>query len=137
MWMSRVARQGGTRAAGAVLLLAPSAAAQRGSSSAPPAEHTLRSLTEVVNVPVTVRDEDQQLVRDLKREDFVLKEDGRVQQIKYFSRTSDVPLTFGFVVDTTVCQDVQLPLEKDAMEEFVQQVMQPSDRGCDAFRRGS
>src|SRR6266700_435946 len=76
-------------------------------------DHTLKSLTEVVNVPVTVRDEDQRLISDLKREDFSLAEDGRAQLIKYFSRTRDVPLTLGLMVDTTVCQDEGLPLEKE------------------------
>jgi len=92
-------------------------------------DHTLKSLTEVVNVPVTVRDEDQRLISDLKREDFSLAEDGRAQLIKYFSRTRDVPLTLGLMVDTTVCQDEGLPLEKELAQEFIRHVMQPGDQG--------
>ena len=90
---------------------------------------TLKSLTEVVNVPVTVRDADERLVSNLKREDFSIAEDGRAQLIKYFSRTRDVPLTVGLVVDTTVCQDEGLPLEKELAQEFIHQVMQPGDQG--------
>src|SRR5438552_2302181 len=85
-------------------------------------DHTLKSLTEVVNVPVTVRDEDQRLISDLKREDFSLVEDGRTQLIKYFSQTREVPLTLGLMVDTTVCQDEGLPLEKELAQEFIRHV---------------
>ncbi len=92
-------------------------------------EHTFKSLTEVVNVSVTVRDADERLVSNLKREDFSITEDGRVQLIKYFSRTRDVPLTLGLMVDTTVCQDEGLPLEKELAQEFIHQVMQPGDQG--------
>lgn len=90
---------------------------------------TLKSLTEVVNVPVTVRDEYQHLVSNLTRNDFSLTEDGRAQLIKYFSRTREVPLTLGVIVDTTVCQDEALPLEKELAQDFIHQVMQPGDQG--------
>ncbi|HEV2349060.1 MAG TPA: VWA domain-containing protein [Terriglobia bacterium] len=98
-------------------------------SSASAANPTLKSLTEVVNVPVTVRDDDQHLISNLTREDFSLAEDGRLQLIKYFSRTRDVPLTLGAIVDTTVCQDEALPLEKELAQDFIHQVMQPGDQG--------
>src|SRR5689334_1245590 len=49
--------------------------------SAGSTDDTLKSVTEVVNVPVTVRDEDQHLISDLKREDFSITEDGRTQEI--------------------------------------------------------
>ncbi len=122
------------------LLIGSSASGQRSPSSVPsepagssgfggPSDHTLKSLTEVVNVPVTVRDGDQRLISDLKREDFSLTEDGRTQLIKYFSRNLDVPLTLGLVVDTTVCQDEGLPLEKELAQDFIRQVMKPGDQG--------
>jgi VWFA-related protein len=96
----------------------------------PPAYgQTLKSVTEVVNVPVTVRGPDQRLVHGLKREDFALTENGKAQQIRYFSLTSDVPLTLGFLVDTTVCQDQALPLERETAKDFIRQVMQTGDQG--------
>lgn len=125
----------------AALLNSPTLAGQRGatvsdppkahriSSSSTGADPTLKSLTEVVNVPVTVRDEYQHLIPNLTRDDFSLTEDGRKQLIKYFSRTRDVPLTLGVMVDTTVCQDEALPLEKELAQDFIHQIMQPGDQG--------
>jgi len=103
--------------------------AERPSSASVATNPTLKSLTEVVNVPVTVRDEYEHLISNLKREDFSLAEDGRKQLIKYFSRTRDVPLTLGVMVDTTVCQDEALPLEKELAQDFIHQVMAPGDQG--------
>ena len=48
-----------------------------------------------MNVFATVRDKKGQIVKDLKKEDFSLVEDGRPQVIKYFSQQSDLPLTLG------------------------------------------
>jgi VWFA-related protein len=56
---------------------------------------------DVVNAFVTVRDRKGTFIKDLKQEDFTLKEDGRKQTISYFSRESDLPLTIGLVADTS------------------------------------
>jgi len=52
----------------------------------------------VVNVFATVRDKDGQIVKNLTRDDFALAEDGRPQNIRYFSQQSDLPLTLGLLV---------------------------------------
>jgi VWFA-related protein len=105
----------------------PPKAVKRSSASAEK-DATLKSLTEVVNVPVTVRDDEKHLIPNLTRADLSLTEDGRAQSIKYFSQTRDVPLTLGVLVDTTVCQDEALPLEKELAQDFLQQVMQTGDQ---------
>lgn len=48
-------------------------------------ETLLRIDTELVQIDVMVEDEKGQLVRNLKREDFQLIEDGKVQSLSYFS----------------------------------------------------
>ncbi len=50
-----------------------------------PEDETLRVETELVQIEVTVTDKEGKLVRDLKREDFILREDGKPQDIAYFS----------------------------------------------------
>ncbi len=50
-----------------------------------PDEATIRIETELVQIEVTVTDKSGKLVRDLKRADFELKEDGKPQDISYFS----------------------------------------------------
>jgi VWFA-related protein len=46
---------------------------------------TIRIETELVQVEAIVTDKNGKLIRDLKREDFELKEDGKPQDIAYFS----------------------------------------------------
>lgn len=48
-------------------------------------EAVVRIDTELVQIDVVVEDEKGQLVRTLKREDFQLTEDGKVQSLSYFS----------------------------------------------------
>src|SRR5579864_2219688 len=58
----------------------------------------------VVTLPVTVRDKKGQIVRNLTKDDFVLQEDGRLQAIKYFAQDTNLPLTLGLLVDTSLSQ---------------------------------
>ncbi len=45
-----------------------------------------------------------QFVNDLTKDDFVLSENKRPEDIRYFSRESDLPLTIGLLVDTSLSQ---------------------------------
>src|SRR6516164_3152683 len=49
---------------------------------------------------VTVREGKAGFVGDLTKENFVVKEDGKVQQIHQFSR-DDVPVSVGLVIDNS------------------------------------
>ena len=84
---------------------------------------TFSSNVKVVNVFATVRNGNGEIVRNLNKEDFVLKEDGRLQEIKYFSRETDLPLTIGFVVDTSGSTKKVLPDERMAARAFIDQVL--------------
>ncbi|MBV9267624.1 MAG: VWA domain-containing protein [Acidobacteriaceae bacterium] len=79
----------------------------------------------VVNVYATVRDKQGQIVRDLNKDDFDLKEDGRPQLIRYFSQQTDLPLTIGLLVDTSGSERRMIGTEKDASTAFLEQVMRP------------
>ena len=59
-----------------------------------------------------------ELVKDLKQEDFTIEEDGRPQVIKYFSRETDLPLTLGLMIDTSGSQMRVLGKEKDATSKI-------------------
>jgi len=83
----------------------------------------------VVNVYATVRDRSGELVTDLGEEEFVLEEDGEAQEIEYFSRQADVPLTLGLLVDTSVSQRRIINRQRRASAQFLRQVLRPmSDR---------
>ena len=57
----------------------------------------------VVNTLATVQNKSGKLINDLTKDDFTLLEDGRPQAIRYFSQQSDLPLTIGLMVDTSIC----------------------------------
>jgi VWFA-related protein len=77
----------------------------------------------VVTMLATVRDKKGTIVRNLKKDDFVLEEDGRAQVIKYFSQQTDQPLTLGLLVDTSGSQRRVLGKERDASRTFIEQVL--------------
>ena len=52
-----------------------------------------------------------------------LTEDGRPQTLKYFARETDLPLTLGMLVDTSMSQRRVLSEERDASESFLAQVL--------------
>jgi VWFA-related protein len=76
-----------------------------------------------VNVLATVRDKQGKIVNNLSKDDFILDEDGRPQTIKYFTRETDLPLTLGLLVDTSLSQRRVLDKERSASGTFVDQVL--------------
>jgi len=92
----------------------------------PQATPTLKVRTEVVNIYAVVRDK-KQPVPNLNKEDFAVSEDGVQQEIRYFSRETDTPLTLGIMVDTSGSQQNVLRIEQDQADVFVGQVIRPKD----------
>jgi len=86
---------------------------------------TFSAGVKVVNVLATVRDKQGQIVKDLKKEDFTLLEDGRPQVIRYFAQQSDLPLTLGLLVDTSYSERRMIPTERSASHKFLRQVLRP------------
>ena len=84
----------------------------------------------VVNVLATVRDKHGAIVRKLERDDFALEEDGRPQAIRYFARETDLPLTLGLLVDTSMSQRRLIGQERTASARFLDQVLrEDKDQG--------
>jgi VWFA-related protein len=86
-------------------------------------ETTFSTDVKVVNVLATARTKQGQIAGDLTRDDFILTEDGRPQTIRYFSRETDLPLTIGLMVDTSMSQRRVLGMERDASYRFLDQVL--------------
>jgi VWFA-related protein len=84
---------------------------------------TISVKVKVVNVLATVRDKSGQIVNDLNKDDFILSEDGRPQSIHYFTRETDLPLTLGLLVDTSMSQRRVLDLERSASHSFLDQMV--------------
>lgn len=77
----------------------------------------------VVNVLATVRDKHGNIVNTLGKDDFTLDEDGRPQVIRYFTRDTDMPLTLGLLVDTSMSQMRVLDDERTASAGFTNDVL--------------
>ena len=86
-------------------------------------EPTFSSGIQVVNLLATVRNKKAEIIRDLEKDDFSLLEDGRPQSIRYFSRESNLPLTIGLMVDTSMSQVHVLDAERGASFRFLDQVL--------------
>lgn len=83
---------------------------------------------DVVNVLSTVHDKRGALVNDLDKEDFEVFENGRRQNIRYFARETDLPLTIALLVDVSGSVHAVIDEEKEAAAQFFQTVLRPSDQ---------
>ena len=90
-------------------------------------EPTLKSDVDLVSVYFTVRDSHRRLLDDLDQQQFQVREDGRLQTIKFFSHHSDVPLNVGVLLDTGTSTPSTLAFEADATRMFVQRVVRSTD----------
>lgn len=82
---------------------------------------------DLVNILATVRGRNNALIGNLEQKDFRLFEDGKEQQIKYFSRETDLPLTIGLLVDTSGSMANLIEVERRAAAEFFRKVLRPQD----------
>ena len=91
-------------------------------------QEPVRVKVNLVNVSFSVRDSRGALVEDLTKDDFEVLEDAVPQKIAFFSRSSDVPLTLGLIVDASGSQDHFSKQHKHDLEVFLQDVLGPKDR---------
>ncbi|HXQ26339.1 MAG TPA: VWA domain-containing protein [Candidatus Acidoferrales bacterium] len=83
----------------------------------------ITSQVKLVTVYATVRDKHGKIMPNLNKEDFVLDEDGRAQSISNFVRESDLPLTLGLLVDTSLSQRRVLESERSASYTFLDHML--------------
>jgi len=107
--------------AGSAALQAQQTPAAQSSQSQPPPK--LKVESKLVYVNAVVRDKKGKIVSTLNKEDFKLDEDGRPQAITNFIRESDLPLTLGLLVDTSMSQRHVLDSERDASYTFLDQML--------------
>lgn len=94
---------------------------------APPGA-VIKSRAIVVNLFVTASS-GKEYVRDLKKEDFSIYEDGVLQEIKYFnnlSQSKDLPLTIAVLVDTSASVTDKLQQEVATASAFFKQIVRPN-----------
>jgi VWFA-related protein len=103
----------------AVTVFAFGDAALWSQQQAPPISVDVR----MVSMLATVRDKHGRLVNTLTKDDFAVEQDGHPQVITYFTKESDLPLTLGLLVDTSMSQRRVLDQERSASHDFLDQVL--------------
>ncbi|HUO86529.1 MAG TPA: VWA domain-containing protein [Thermoanaerobaculia bacterium] len=90
-----------------------------------PAERLDVALTELY---VVVTGADGRPVRDLSGADFVVRENGRRQEIATFGDAADLPLTLGLALDSSASMFVKLPAVREAALEVLADLTPGRDR---------
>jgi len=115
------------------ILSSASLSAQQPNPSAPPPpasqEQIQKSQTVIpvqvnlVDVLFTVLDRRNKLVPSLEKQDFKVLDDNVSQDIRYFSRQSDLPLRIGMLLDTSNSIRDRIKFEQDAANNFLFSVL--------------
>ena len=77
---------------------------------------------DLVTVACSVSDHDGAPVKNLKREDFRLTDNGQPREIADFWQESDLPLTVALVADVSGSQAGFIKNHRDAIAQFLKQV---------------
>ena len=84
---------------------------------------TIRTQVNLVDVLFTVLDRRNKLVSNLEKQDFKIYDDNQQQDIRYFSKQSDLPLRIGMLMDTSNSIRDRLRFEQDAANNFLYSVL--------------
>ncbi len=84
---------------------------------------TFSTSVKVVDLLAVVRTRKGEIISNLTKDDFTILESGRPQSIRYFSKETDLPLTIGLMVDTSMSQVKLLDAERTATFHFLDQVL--------------
>jgi Ca-activated chloride channel homolog len=84
---------------------------------------TIKVPVNLVDVLFTVLNRRNKLVSDLEQKDFRVLDDNVPQDIRYFSKQSDLPLRIGMLLDTSNSIRDRLKFEQDAANNFLFSVL--------------
>src|SRR6201981_3230651 len=102
---------------------APQSRSQSQQQEPPQSKSKISTEVKLVTVYAAVRDKHGKIIPNLNQSDFALQEDARPQTIKYFARESDLTLTLGLLVDTSLSQRRVLGQEKNASYSFFDHIL--------------
>jgi Ca-activated chloride channel family protein len=94
------------------------------SATRPGDEQTIQVEVNLVNIPVSVADKKGKYVTNLKKEDFKVYEDEKLQTITNFANENNLPLTIALLVDTSGSIRDKLRFEQEAAIEFFYSTLQ-------------
>lgn len=93
-------------------------------------QQPLKVQVNLVNVFATVRDKHHAIIGNLNKSDFKVYEDGVEQQIAFFSKEVDMPISLAILMDTSGSMYRILNAEQDAAARFVKEVMRKRDEAA-------
>jgi VWFA-related protein len=88
---------------------------------------TIKVDVDVVSLLCSVRDKRGALIGSLTKDDFQVFEEGKQQEIRYFARETNLPLTIGLLVDVSISQANLIDVERRAAAAFFHQVLRKKD----------
>ena len=88
---------------------------------------TLRVSVNLVDLFFVVHDKAGKLVSNLTQADCNVFEDDKQQKLRSFAAQSDLPLSIGILLDTSVSQERVLPDEQKAAAAFLRRILRPTD----------
>ncbi|HVO56083.1 MAG TPA: VWA domain-containing protein [Dongiaceae bacterium] len=116
----------------AVLLAQPLLAIPQQPTPPPPAQEPVPQTGQqpavvrevnLVDVLLTVLDRRNKLVPDLDKNDFKISDDNVPQEIRFFSKQSDLPLRIGMLLDTSNSIRDRIKFEQEAAVDFLYSVL--------------
>jgi VWFA-related protein len=110
-----------------ILLLSTMTAAVSAGPRGQSGQDTLKVNVDLVNVQFTVTDRHGRFVPGLTKQDFLVEEDGRRQEIRNFARENELPLTLAMLVDTSPSVRPIFDEEKTTAERFLETILRPKD----------
>src|SRR5437879_1434470 len=102
---------------------APPAAPPPGQQGNPQSGQTFVREVNLVDVLFTVLNRRHKLVPDLQEGDFKVFDEGKAQEIRYFSKQTDLPLRIGMLLDTSNSIRDRIKFEQDASINFLFSVL--------------
>lgn len=110
------------------LIASPNLRAQESQGSHQPAqdEEVIRVETNLVSIPVTVRDRKGRFITDLRQEDFQIFENGARQAIAHFAPIDQI-FSVVLLIDTSGSTQIRLKDIQDSAIAFIEQ-LRPNDR---------
>ena len=113
----------------ALLTVALAANAQQPAAPAQePQDQVIKVDVDLVNILFSVKTKKGELIPNLEKNNFTLREDGKEQTISRFSRETDLPLTLGLLIDISASQERLIDIERDAASQFFSSVIRSKDQ---------
>src|SRR5712664_2603844 len=101
----------------------PAQSAAPKQEAAQQSDQTIKTVVNLVDVLFTVLNRRNKLVPELEKTDFKIWDDKFPQEIRYFSRQSDLPLRIGMLLDTSNSIRDRIKFEQDASINFLFSVL--------------